>query len=351
MRPTFEQFHDEDEHSLATVDQFADDFGDEPIYKCTNCASKNPGYEEKEGSLLTVIAAVLSLIVFKLYAFLILPLVIEATKTVIKKCVKCDHVLDKQELLSLPSLTDNILSFKCGNCAVVLSRKYALALIGVLIVIWCFLPGSSPVVNPGGMQLNTKWEEYTNDCGRNVILSNQVRAKKNFETKYAKNIVAWEGVLSKKILVAVNGDVGAIQLKMNPSDSKGEIADIQLSVPHGLAHKKAEELKKMTTGDIFKFTAIMTAMGDEFHYHHFEAIDLAPTGRRIDINMIPQMVYSGTGSLRKDKDSIPAALPGASEKKVDEAEKKDETEKKEETEEKSEIEKTDETVKKDETSK
>jgi len=57
---------------------------------------------------LTVIAAVLSLVIFKLYAFLILPLVIESTKTVIKKCVKCDHVLDKQELLSLPSLTDNV---------------------------------------------------------------------------------------------------------------------------------------------------------------------------------------------------------------------------------------------------
>lgn len=125
MRPTFEHSYDEsEERTLATVDQFSDEwiflpfetlsnllnhsFGDEPIYKCTNCASKNPGYEEKEGSLLTVIAAILSLIVFKLYAFLILPLVIESTKTIIKKCVKCDHVLDKQELLSLPSLTDNV---------------------------------------------------------------------------------------------------------------------------------------------------------------------------------------------------------------------------------------------------
>jgi len=84
-------------------------FGDEPIYKCENCASKNPGYEEKEGSALTVIAAILSIIIFKFYAFLILPLVIEATKTIIKKCVKCDHVLDKQELLSMPSLTDKVI--------------------------------------------------------------------------------------------------------------------------------------------------------------------------------------------------------------------------------------------------
>jgi len=327
MRPTFDQLHDEDVQDLATIDQFSDDFGDEPIYKCTNCASKNPGYEEKEGSLLTVIAAIMSLIVFKLYAFLILPLVIEATKTVIKKCVKCDHVLDKQELLSLPSLTDNILSFKCGNCAVVLSRKYALALIGVLIVIWAFLPSSAPAVNPGGIELQTtKWEEYITDCGRNVILSNQVRAKRNFETKYAKNIVSWEGVLSKKILVSIDGDVGALQLKMNPSDSKAEIADIQLSVPHSLAHKKADVFKGMTTGDVFKFTAIMQGMGDEFHYHHFEAVDVTPTGAKIDINTIPNMVYSGTApSLRKDKESQTSgivAVPAApSDAKKDEEKK------------------------------
>lgn len=329
MRPTFEQSYDEsEERGLATVDQFSDDFGDEPIFKCTNCASKNPGYEEKEGSLLTVIAAILSLIVFKLYAFLILPLVIESTKTIIKKCVKCDHVLDKQELLSLPSLTDNILSFKCGSCAVVLSRKYALGILGVLIVIWFFLPSSAPVVNPGGIELqSTKWEEYITDCGRNVILSNQVRAKKNFETKYSKNIVSWEGVLQKKILTSINGEVGALHVKMNPSDSKSEIADIQLTISHSLASKNMAIFTQMATGDVFKFKGTIVQMGDEFHYHHFEAIDVSAPSGRIDIATIPTMTYSGNApSLRKSTESIntgivPVDTSSSSETKKEEEKK------------------------------
>jgi len=87
MRPYYQE--EEEEHTLATVEHF-DDFGDEPIYKCKNCNSKNPGYEEKEASLLTLVAGIICLIIFRLYAFLILPLVIESTKTIIKKCVKCD---------------------------------------------------------------------------------------------------------------------------------------------------------------------------------------------------------------------------------------------------------------------
>jgi hypothetical protein len=330
MRPTFEQSYDEsEERSLSTVDHFADDFGDEPIYKCTNCASKNPGYEEKEGSLLTVIAAILSLIVFKLYAFLILPLVIESTKTIIKKCVKCDHVLDKQELLSLPSLTDNILSFKCGGCAVVLSRKYALGILGVLIVIWFFLPGSAPVVNPGGIELqNAKWEEYITDCGRNVILSNQVRAKKNFETKYSKNIVSWEGVVQKKILTSISGEVGALHVKMNPSDSKSDIADIQLTIPHSLASKNMALFNQFVPGDVFKFKGTIIQMGDEFHYHHFEAIEVTSTGQKFDLSKIPTMTYSGNApSLRKSTESIntglvPVETSSSSETKKEEEEKK-----------------------------
>jgi len=161
-----------------------------------------------------------------------------------------------------------------------------------------------------GIELqNTKWEEYITDCGRNVILSNQVRAKKNFEIKYAKNIVSWEGVLQKKILTSINGEVGALHVKMNPSDSKSEIADIQLTIPHSLASKHTALLNGMTQGDVFKFKANIVQMGDEFHYHHFEAIDVAGPTRKIDISTIPTMTYSGNApSLRKSTESINTGL-------------------------------------------
>ena len=81
---------------------------DEQMYKCSRCNSLNTGYEQKEASLLTYLLGILALLVFKLFAVMILPLLIETTKTVIRKCNKCDNVVAKQELLSLPSLTDKV---------------------------------------------------------------------------------------------------------------------------------------------------------------------------------------------------------------------------------------------------
>ena len=161
-----------------------------------------------------------------------------------------------------------------------------------------------------------------------MILSNQVRAKKNFETKYAKNIVNWEGVLQKKILTSINGEVGALHVKMNPSDSKSDIADIQLTIPHSLASKNMHLFNQMTMGDVFKFKGTIVQMGDEFHYHHFEAIEVTSTGQKFDLSKIPTMTYSGNApSLRKSTESIttglvPVETSGTETKKEEEQEKK-----------------------------
>lgn len=39
----------------------------------------------------------------------------------------------------------------------------------------------------------TTWEEYLEDCGSSVVLSNPIKAKVRFERKYEGNIVVWKG--------------------------------------------------------------------------------------------------------------------------------------------------------------
>jgi len=264
--------------------------------------------------MFTLIASALAILIFRFYSLMILPLIVEASKTCLKKCVKCDHILEKQELLSLPSLTDNVLSFKCGGCAMVLSRKYAIVLTVILIIIYFFIPATKfPTynVNVGGQQLpDVKWETFVEDCGRQALLNNGVRAKKNFETKYHGNIITWRGVYQSRIDHTRFRDPGvaeAFLIKMNPTDSKIDIPDLELIVPTIVHAHHRDEIEAMVPLDILEFKASFVKMGDDFQYHAFHIIEIKNTGEKFEwsnlqvINIMPQ-----SSNLRKQAFLPPA---------------------------------------------
>ncbi len=45
---------------------------------------------------------------------------------------------------SLPSLSDQIMRFKIGNCIIVISRKYAVIIIAVLSIFWIYSYANEP---------------------------------------------------------------------------------------------------------------------------------------------------------------------------------------------------------------
>ena len=161
-----------------------------------------------------------------------------------------------------------------------------------------------------------KWEDFVEDCGRKVIFNNGVRAKRNFESKYAGNIITWNGVLQTKIDKSRIDDpsIGAAFLiKMNPSDSKEEYPDIQLIFFNKEAEKFKAIFDQAQPGDVVRFKAVMRKMGDEFHYHHFEAQEVSLTGEKVDLNSIPMIEYVGNidNKLRREKpdNALPASVP------------------------------------------
>jgi hypothetical protein len=190
-----------------------------------------------------------------------------------------------------------------------------------MIIIWAFLPKHEDVMAPKGLNLSTlKWEDFVEDCGRKVIFSNAVRAKRNFELKYETHFVTWSGVVFAKIPSHQINDPyieEAILIKMNPSDSKEEYPDIQLLFYKKEAEANKDAIAKVQVGDVVNYRAGMKNMGDEFHYHSFECKEFTITGERTDINAIPMIQYSGNidNKLRREKqDNQQVAVPSPSTK-------------------------------------
>ena len=151
------------------------------------------------------------------------------------------------------------------------------------------------------------------DCGRKVILNNHIRAKKNFEQKYARNLVKWTGALKEKL--GSNDPVVGVYLniKMNPTDSNPDYFDVQLLLTRPVANKHHDLLNKLSQGDIIEFRAIMKVMGDEYHFNVMEALEIRDTGERIDLMKIPVLNYTGNAYLlRKAQQAQQPQLPAAS---------------------------------------
>ena len=156
-------------------------------------------------------------------------------------------------------------------------------------------------------------------------MNNHIRAKKNFEQNYAKNIVRWSGALKQKSR-SIDAVVGVVlDIKMNPTDSNPDYFDIQLLLTRQAEAKYRTLIEKIQQGDIIEFRGILKVMGDEYHFNVMEALELKETGQRIDLSDIPQISYTGSSySLRKPKpeqSSQPISALPSSTPSVDTSEK------------------------------
>lgn len=86
--------------------------------------------------------SILAIIFFRYYSIFLIPLIIQATRTIVKKCYDCNEVLESHDLFSIPSFNDKVLNFRFGSCAIIVSRKYAYALLILAVVLYLFLGNS-----------------------------------------------------------------------------------------------------------------------------------------------------------------------------------------------------------------
>jgi len=123
-------------------------------FQCPHCGSKGDTLLLKEASFLTYIASIITLFIFGFFSIILLPLIIQSSKTVVRRCGDCYEVLEQHDLFSLPSLSDEVeenlnkilkrllyqkvMNFRCGNCALVISRKYLLVVFSILVVFYMY---------------------------------------------------------------------------------------------------------------------------------------------------------------------------------------------------------------------
>jgi hypothetical protein len=228
-------------------------------------------------SYYTVGAALLTVLCFQWWAVCLLPLVIPLSKAIVHRCSRCSLKLAVVNPFGLPNLKDEVVTLKCGDCAVILSRRYLLLTVSVLMSLiltyWLF---NAPIP----IQLiysQASWPQYLKDCGGEIVLRNSVKATSVFSRLYEGRTVTWDGYLLKakenpSIWFRDDHSV-VILVKMQPSESDIH-ADLLLSMDDETLGRYRDVLASLDKGSHFAFNATFVSVGSENSLHHLHAHSL-----------------------------------------------------------------------------
>lgn len=131
---------------------------------CHNCDTRVITEILTENTYYTYLLAVVLILVFNIWSIFLLPFAIPLTLSIVRKCTKCETRLEIKTPMGLPSLKDEVLTLRCGECAVVLSRSYLASILGVILTVILILWIAS---NPVPVHSNMIYRElYINYMGR-----------------------------------------------------------------------------------------------------------------------------------------------------------------------------------------
>ncbi|EGR28821.1 hypothetical protein IMG5_168570 [Ichthyophthirius multifiliis] len=262
------------------------------IKSCPYCGSRSESIYQKEASIPTYVISIAAVFFFQFWSIFIIPIIIQSTQMIAKRCYDCDQIIQKHNLFSIPSLSDQVLNFRFGSCAVILSRKYAYIILTLLIIIFTYRQYAFGLNNieqnasnlPQNNIITSSWQEYVNNCGKDVYLSNELRAKSNFNKVYLQNIVKWQGVfmsfLNKPPKFMNSNQFYFIKVKMEPSDSAIGSPDLALKVEYLIHQQYQDTLNQITEGDIILFKGKFIIMGDEFNEHVLDLDHIENTDKK-----------------------------------------------------------------------
>ena len=242
--------------------------------KCPQCDSFVSTYSSAEATYFTGISALITVMFFNIWSICLLPFVIPLSKAILVRCSRCDCKLETHQPFGLLSLQDEVMSLKCGECALVISRTYLLVAAGLVSLGIVYVWASSEIaMSKPNVFLNTSWPEYLKDCGGEVVLQNSIRASETFTSKYEGNTISWDGYLMRitQNVGWFSGDHAIVLLvKMQPSESDIH-ADLILSMDLHHYHHSKDQIARLDKGNHFKFNATFINVGNEQQLHHLHA--------------------------------------------------------------------------------
>ncbi|CAD8043760.1 unnamed protein product [Paramecium primaurelia] len=278
---------------------------DSKLPVCPNCGSAKESILEQVPSPASFIISLICLLYCGIWCIFIIPLVFQSTKIIIKRCYYCNSELEKRNYFQLPNINDQILQFRFGNCIIVVSRKYAMILLGIIFIIFFYFKyNAEKEVFEIDLHTNLQWIDFLQYCGKFQFVENGLKARHQFETLFKNKIVSWNGIYVKTKL---NYDIQfpynyMVYIKMDPTESTDDIPDILLGV-------KSQEyfidtFQMLEIGQQLHFNAKFISLGSEYNFHILELKQLDIIQENIvDIKQIKKftLIMDQAQQLKKTK--------------------------------------------------
>lgn len=207
-------------------------------------------------------------------------------------------------------LQKEILIIPLGKCSIVISRKVGMIILGFFGIIFLYF---SWIYDWGikakeereliqGIEVSSTWEEYINECGSNIVLTNSFKANNIFKRKYQNNIVNWSGyfIEKKEVQASIFSERSHslnVLIKMEPSETEFE-PDIVISFSGSVHEQFKETIDSLQNGDLVNFSASFVSIGDEFNTNHLHAKSIFKTGEK---KSLPEIIIIDS--------KLPTSLP------------------------------------------
>lgn len=103
------------------------------VFNCHKCSTRVSSVVTTKGTIYSYIACFFCVLILKWWSVLILPMLIPLSKAIMHTCSHCNSNLATYHPFGLPSMQDEVLTIKCGDCAMILSRTYTIVLMILML--------------------------------------------------------------------------------------------------------------------------------------------------------------------------------------------------------------------------
>ncbi|KAH7647315.1 hypothetical protein FG379_002982 [Cryptosporidium bovis] len=238
---------------------------------CPFCREEVVTQVELESSWFTYFASFTLFLLFGWISCPILPLIWSLIQDSVHTCPRCLNKISRNRRFKCPSIKSEIMTLRCGSCAVVLTRKYVLTIVSIFLTIIVFTTLRTILRTYGlpdvehGPPIENTWMMFIESCGVKSYLGNPIRAVKEFEDNYQYKTISWTG----RVIKVQEGfwRKHFIYIGMNPpqvvTNTGTPVPDLGLTFNEELF----PQISKIKAGDLIDFNATLVEFGKRGHPH------------------------------------------------------------------------------------
>eukprot|EP01068_Selenidium_serpulae_P004963 Selendium_serpulae@DN3815_c0_g2_i1.p1 len=249
------------------------DFQDIPVDAyCPFCRAEVVTVVEYRSSWLTWVWCIILFFLLGWISFCVLPFIWPLLQDSCHFCSQCTNQLSRKHRASCPRVSSDVVTARCGSCAVVVSLQWALLLVVMLLCIagaytaryYVKFIGLPDI--PRGPVSDLAWKDYLAQCGVRSYLGNPLHAAYAFEHQYRHQTVAWEG----RVMRVSEGFFSKhfLYLRMTPPQYPGPVGldrpDLGLIFDTALS----DQVAMVTVGDAVKFDATLLTLAKRGQPHY-----------------------------------------------------------------------------------